>query len=121
MVMLAIFGEQVFHLGGQGGGSGILYSMRGIGAAIGPILAWRLLGESDREMYRSIGLGPGLFCDLPLLSGLQSSPDFGLGSSVRYAGSLRRFGSVGFQHYSAAKGGGRTATGAGFSPLKWPC
>ena len=63
MVMLAIFGEQVFQVGGQGGGgSGILYSMRGVGAAIGPILAWRLLGESDRDMYRSIGLAFFLAC-----------------------------------------------------------
>lgn len=62
MVMLAIFGEQVFQLGDQGGGSGILYSMRGIGAAIGPVLAWRLMGESDREMHRSIGVAFFLAC-----------------------------------------------------------
>ncbi|ADH85173.1 MFS transporter [Desulfurivibrio alkaliphilus] len=62
LVMLAIFGEQVFQVGGQGGGSGVLYSMRGIGAAIGPILAWRLLGESNRDMYRSIGLAFFMGC-----------------------------------------------------------
>ena len=63
LVMLAIFGEQVFQVGGQGGGgSGILYSMRGLGAAIGPILVWRLLGESDRDMYRSIGLAFFMAC-----------------------------------------------------------
>ncbi len=62
LVMLAIFGEQVFQIGNQGGGSGILYSMRGIGAAIGPILAWRLLGERNRDMYRSIGLAFFMGC-----------------------------------------------------------
>ncbi len=72
MVMLAIFGEQVFQLGGQGGGSGILYSMRGVGAAIGPILAWRLLGERDHQMYRSIGLAFFLACACYL--GFSQSP-----------------------------------------------
>jgi len=56
LVLLTVFGEQVFSPGGQGSGSGALYSARGIGAAIGPILAWRLLGESPKEMYRAIGL-----------------------------------------------------------------
>lgn len=55
LVLLTVFGEQVFAGGGHGGGSGILYSMRGVGAAVGPILAWRLLGEGEKEMYRSIG------------------------------------------------------------------
>lgn len=56
LVLLTIFGEQVFPSGGAGGGSGILYSFRGIGAALGPLLAWRLLGESEWGMYRAIGL-----------------------------------------------------------------
>jgi len=56
LVLLTVFGEQVFAPGGQGGGSGMLYSARGLGAAIGPILAWRLLGETSRAMYRAIGL-----------------------------------------------------------------
>ena len=56
LVMLTVFGEQVFSTAGQGGYSGVLYSFRGIGAALGPILAWRFFGESSRSMYRSIGL-----------------------------------------------------------------
>lgn len=56
LVLLTVFGEQVFAPHGQGNGSGALYSARGIGAAIGPILAWRLLGESTKAMYRAIGL-----------------------------------------------------------------
>lgn len=62
LVLLTVFGEQVFAGGGHGGGSGILYSMRGVGAAVGPILAWRLLGEGEREMYRSIGLAFFMAC-----------------------------------------------------------
>jgi MFS family permease len=54
LVLLTIFGEQVFSTGGSGGNSGILYSARGIGAAIGPILAWHYLGETRSDMYRAI-------------------------------------------------------------------
>jgi MFS family permease len=54
LVLLTVFGEQVFSTGGQGGKSGIFYSVRGIGAALGPILAWHYLGETRKAMYRSI-------------------------------------------------------------------
>lgn len=54
LVLLTVFGEQVFSTGGEGGRSGILYSVRGIGAALGPILAWHYLGETRKAMYRSI-------------------------------------------------------------------
>ncbi len=56
LVLLTVFGEQVFSTDGQGGKSGILYSVRGLGAAIGPILAWHFFGETRRAMYRSISL-----------------------------------------------------------------
>jgi MFS family permease len=56
LVLLTIFGEQVFSSNGSGGKSGILYSFRGIGAAIGPLLAWHLGGESRKAMYRAISL-----------------------------------------------------------------
>ncbi len=56
LVLLTVFGEQVFSTGGQGGKSGVLYSVRGLGAAIGPILAWHYFGETRKDMYRSISL-----------------------------------------------------------------
>jgi len=56
LVLLTVFGEQVFSSGGQGGKSGVLYSVRGLGAAIGPILAWHYFGETKKAMYRSISL-----------------------------------------------------------------
>jgi MFS family permease len=56
LVLLTYFGEQVFSQEATGRGSGILYSVRGVGAAIGPLLAWRLLGETRHAMYRAIGL-----------------------------------------------------------------
>ncbi len=46
LVLLTYFGEQVFSREATGSGSGLLYSVRGVGAALGPILAWRLLGET---------------------------------------------------------------------------
>ncbi len=55
LVMLTVFGEQVFAVGGHGGGSGIFYSVRGVGAALGPILAWRVFGETRERMYKAIG------------------------------------------------------------------
>ena len=66
-VLLTVFGEQVFPVPGHGGGSGILYSFRGIGAAIGPILAWRYLGEGHHAMHRSIGLSFFVACAAYLL------------------------------------------------------
>lgn len=57
LVLLTVFGEQVFAgSGAAGSGSGILYSFRGIGAAIGPLLAWRLFSETTHGMYRAIGI-----------------------------------------------------------------
>ena len=55
LVMLTVFGEQVFAKNGSGGLSGVLYSMRGLGAAVGPVLAWRLFGDSLWAMRRAIG------------------------------------------------------------------
>jgi len=55
LVMLTVFGEQVFAENGQGGLSGVLFSMRGLGAAVGPILAWRLFGDGVIPMRRAIG------------------------------------------------------------------
>lgn len=56
LVLLTVFGEQVFSgPGGAGSGSGILYSFRGLGAALGPLLAWRFFGESTHGMNRAIG------------------------------------------------------------------
>ena len=58
LVMLAVFGEQVFAQesgGGRGGLSGILFSMRGLGAALGPIIVWRLIGDGVPAMRKAIG------------------------------------------------------------------
>ena len=56
LVLLTVFGEQVFSQSGQGGLSGVLYSMRGAGAAVGPVLAWKIMGDSTPSMRKTIGM-----------------------------------------------------------------
>lgn len=56
LVLLTVFGEQVFTGNATGGGSGLLYSFRGLGALLGPLLAWHFMGESRPAMYRAISL-----------------------------------------------------------------
>ena len=70
LVMLAVFGEQVFaqeNRGDQGGLSGILFSMRGLGAALGPIIAWRFFGDGIPAMRKAIGGAFFLSCAAYLL------------------------------------------------------
>ncbi|MDT7542468.1 MAG: hypothetical protein QOE33_2372 [Acidobacteriota bacterium] len=57
MTLLAVFGEKVFPVGaGAALGIGALYTARGIGTAVGPLLARRVGGETRRAMQNSIGL-----------------------------------------------------------------
>ena len=57
LTLLAVFGERVFPLGkGAAGGIGVLFTARGIGTAIGPIVARRISGEGDKRMQVSIGI-----------------------------------------------------------------
>ncbi|HWQ14086.1 MAG TPA: MFS transporter [Roseiflexaceae bacterium] len=61
LVLLTLFGRQVFPLGEDGALSiGLLYAARGVGAAIGPLLAQRLGGSSVRFLRRM--LGPAILC-----------------------------------------------------------
>jgi hypothetical protein len=56
LLLLTLFGQRVFPLGGDGALSiGLLYAARGIGAGLGPLLAQRWGGESARFLRRAIG------------------------------------------------------------------
>lgn len=56
LTLLAVFGEQVFPVGGRAAiGIGILYAARGIGTAIGPITMRRISGETRASMQTVIG------------------------------------------------------------------
>ena len=65
LTLLAVFGERVFPVGDSPAtGIGVLFAARGIGTAVGPIVARRMAGEGQRRMQASIGISfliAGLF------------------------------------------------------------
>jgi len=57
LTLLAVFGERIFPVGqGAAGGIGVLFTARGIGTAVGPIVARRISGEGNKRMQASIGI-----------------------------------------------------------------
>lgn len=65
LTLLAVFGERIFPLGGSPAiGIGALFAARGIGTAVGPIVARRVAGETRQQQQTSIGIAfliSGLF------------------------------------------------------------
>lgn len=56
LLLLTLFGRQIFPLGRDGALSiGLLYAARGIGAAIGPLVARRFGGDGQQFLRRAIG------------------------------------------------------------------
>ena len=57
LTLLAVFGEKVFPVAGKTAtGIGVLFTARGIGTAIGPIVARRWAGETRKQMQVAIGI-----------------------------------------------------------------
>jgi MFS family permease len=57
LTLLAVFGEKVFPVGGKTAtGIGVLFTARGIGTAVGPIVARRWAGETRKQMQVAIGI-----------------------------------------------------------------
>jgi MFS family permease len=57
LTLLAVFGEKIFPVGHSAAtGIGVLFAARGIGTAVGPIVARRIAGEGKRRMRNSIGV-----------------------------------------------------------------
>jgi MFS family permease len=57
LTLLAVFGERIFPVGrSTATGIGVLFAARGIGTAVGPIVARRIAGESRTRMQASIGI-----------------------------------------------------------------
>lgn len=57
LTLLAVFGERVFPVAGKTAtGIGVLFTARGIGTAIGPMVARRWAGETRKQMQTSIGI-----------------------------------------------------------------
>jgi MFS family permease len=56
LTLLAVFGERVFQLGGKTAlGVSALYAARGVGTAVGPVLARRFASGTRQQMERAIG------------------------------------------------------------------
>jgi MFS family permease len=57
LTLLAVFGEKIFPVAGKTAtGIGVLFTARGIGTAVGPIVARRWAGETRRQMQIAIGI-----------------------------------------------------------------
>jgi len=57
LTLLGVFGEKIFPVGNSAAiGIGVLFAARGIGTAVGPIVARRLSGEGAKRMQASIGI-----------------------------------------------------------------
>jgi MFS family permease len=57
LALLAVFGEKIFPVGrSTATGIGVLYAARGIGTAIGPVVARRFSGDTRAHMQRAIGI-----------------------------------------------------------------
>lgn len=57
LTLLAVFGEKIFPVGRSAAtGIGVLFAARGIGTAVGPIVARRISGEGNKRMQNSIGI-----------------------------------------------------------------
>jgi MFS family permease len=57
LTLLAVFGERIFPVGKSAAtGIGVLFTARGIGTAVGPIVARRLAGEGKNRLLVSIGV-----------------------------------------------------------------
>lgn len=58
LLLLAIFGERVFPIAGHGAlAMGLLYSARGVGAGLGPLVGDRLTGGLQTRMWKAINAG----------------------------------------------------------------
>jgi predicted MFS family arabinose efflux permease len=57
LTLLAVFGERIFPVGKSAAtGIGVLFAARGIGTAVGPIVARRIAGEGKKGIQASIGI-----------------------------------------------------------------
>lgn len=57
LTLLAIFGERIFPVGRSAAtGIGVLFAARGIGTAVGPIVARRISGDGKTRLQNSIGV-----------------------------------------------------------------
>ena len=57
LTLLAVFGEKIFPVGKSAAtGIGVLFAARGIGTAVGPIVARRISGDGKKRLQNAIGV-----------------------------------------------------------------
>ena len=79
LTLLAVFGERIFPVGkNAAGGIGVLFAARGIGTAVGPIVARRIAGEGNRRMQTAIGISFLIGGVFYILFGISTSLVFAL-------------------------------------------
>ena len=101
LTLLAVFGERIFPVGkGAAGGIGVLFAARGIGTAVGPIVARRISGEGEQRMQASIGIAFLIGGVFYIAFGSATSFVFALDRAGNRA--LRRQHSLGFLHRDTA-------------------
>jgi MFS family permease len=78
LVLLPVFARDVFH-GGDAGFGGLM-AARGVGVLLGPFLAWRIAGRTERGLYTGIGLALASFgvfyCIFPFMPSLALAAPF---------------------------------------------
>ncbi|MBK9711659.1 MAG: MFS transporter [Kouleothrix sp.] len=88
LLLLTLFGRQIFPLGVNGALSiGLLYAARGLGAGIGPLVARRFGGDGERFLRRAIG--PAFFftaAGYAVVGGAPSLPLAALGVLIAHIG-----------------------------------
>jgi predicted MFS family arabinose efflux permease len=58
LLLLAVFGEQIFPIAGKGAlAMGLLYAARGVGAGVGPLIGDYLARDREKRMWKVIGAG----------------------------------------------------------------
>ncbi|HYV06319.1 MAG TPA: MFS transporter, partial [Blastocatellia bacterium] len=68
LLLLTVFGKQIFPIGNEGSASiGLLFAARGVGALIGPIVASRIAAGSASRMRRAIAVAFVVSCVFYLL------------------------------------------------------
>lgn len=78
VALLPVLATEAFEAGDQG--IGLLFAARGIGALLGPFLAVRFAGKSNRKLFVALGWAMGLYGITYL--GLSLSPGLGLAASL---------------------------------------
>jgi MFS family permease len=84
LVLIPVFGEEVFKAGAVG--IGLLMGARGLGALIGPFLGRWFAGADDRRLFHAIGLSLAVFGASYVVLGL--APSIAIAAAVVFCAHL---------------------------------